>query len=230
MGRELKRVPAGFDWPIDKVWKGYVNPHYEKCSVCDGSGDTVAAKRLSAIVAHLLLSGTDATSGKAHPYFNGREISWHGSEGVACGPDMAELAIGLAGRTPSFFGHDACDRWTATKKILAAAGMPETWGTCAACDGHGIIKEKYAAYEAWEREEPPTGEAYQIWETVSEGSPISPAFLTPEELARHMATTRWGADKGTDYETWLKFINGPGWAPSMISDANGVHDGVSASV
>lgn len=26
MGREIKRVPVGFDWPIDQVWKGYLRP------------------------------------------------------------------------------------------------------------------------------------------------------------------------------------------------------------
>lgn len=39
MGREIKRVALDFEWPIDKVWKGYINPHYdvysEKCSECD---------------------------------------------------------------------------------------------------------------------------------------------------------------------------------------------------
>jgi hypothetical protein len=41
MGRELKRVPLDFKWPEDKVWEGYLNPHYAKshnCAVCAGSG------------------------------------------------------------------------------------------------------------------------------------------------------------------------------------------------
>lgn len=29
MGRELKRVPLDFDWPINKIWKGY-DPSYSK--------------------------------------------------------------------------------------------------------------------------------------------------------------------------------------------------------
>lgn len=24
MGREVRRVPVDFDWPINKVWKGYL--------------------------------------------------------------------------------------------------------------------------------------------------------------------------------------------------------------
>ena len=35
------------------------------------------------------------------------------------------------------------------------------------------------------------------------------------------------ADKGTPYATWLKFIQGPGWAPSLISSGGQVMDGVS---
>jgi hypothetical protein len=41
-----------------------------------------------------------------------------------------------------------------------------------------------------------------------------------------MATTRWGADKGTSYESWLKFINGPGWAPSMVMSDGVIQNGV----
>ena len=79
--------------------------------------------------------------------------------------------------------------------------------------------------------EPPTGEGWQVWETVSEGSPISPVFATPEELARHMTLTRWGADRGTSYEAWLAFITGPGWAPSMVCSAeHGVQTGVQATL
>jgi len=39
MGRELKRVPIDFQWEIDELWCGYINPHkVHKCKECDGSG------------------------------------------------------------------------------------------------------------------------------------------------------------------------------------------------
>ena len=42
MGREVKRVPADFDWAINTIWKGYdCNPWYEyqhQCTACLGSG------------------------------------------------------------------------------------------------------------------------------------------------------------------------------------------------
>ena len=43
MGRELRRVPLDFDWPMNQRWSGFVNPHYAKCQRCDGRGDTMAS-------------------------------------------------------------------------------------------------------------------------------------------------------------------------------------------
>ena len=49
MGRELKRVPLDFVWPENKVWEGFLNPHYAKshnCPECGGSGSSPDARRL----------------------------------------------------------------------------------------------------------------------------------------------------------------------------------------
>src|SRR3990167_319364 len=227
MGVELKRVALDFEWPLSQPWSGYCNSHYAKCATCDGSGSTLARKRLSDLVSLLMLSGDDAKRGKCHPYFDKAPL--HNTQGAVCGSDMTALTVGLAGRKPSFMGHDSCDKWSATKKIIAAAGLPESWGVCADCEGDGISNDKREAYEAWEKSEPPAGEGYQIWETVSEGSPISPVFATPEELAQYMATHGWGGDTGGNYATWLRFINGPGWAPSMVMDEHGIRTGADAA-
>ena len=104
---------------------------------------------------------------------------------------------------------------------------------CPHCKGEGEFwpsEEAKAAYNNWEKEEPPVGEGYQMWETVSEGSPITPVFATAEELATFMAGTRFGGDKGTPYETWLEFVKGPGWAPSLVVGPAGVQSGVEAVV
>lgn len=35
MGRELKRVPLNFDWPIGKIWYGYsINTCLDDCDAC----------------------------------------------------------------------------------------------------------------------------------------------------------------------------------------------------
>lgn len=84
---------------------------------------------------------------------------------------------------------------------------------CELCYGAGIV---------FPRVEVPEGKAYQMWETTSEGSPISPAFDTPEELAQ------WLADNGASacgsstasYTEWLRMIHAK-WAPTMIIRQNG---------
>lgn len=103
---------------------------------------------------------------------------------------------------------------------------------CDVCGGNGSIwqpaeAEKWA--DEWVPEEPPAGEAYQIWETVSEGSPISPVFSDPRILAEWMANSPpWGAAEPMSVDQWLKWIVGPGWSPSGMT-VNGVYkDGVTA--
>lgn len=61
-----------------------------------------------------------------------------------------------------------------------------------------------------------------MYEDTSEGTPKSPAFLTPEELARWLAdngASSFGHDTAT-YEQWL-FVCRGGWAPSAVM-ADGV--------
>lgn len=61
-----------------------------------------------------------------------------------------------------------------------------------------------------------------MYETTSEGTPLSPAFKTAEELAHWLAdngASAFGSDTAT-YRQWLAMI-GKGWAMSMVID-NGV--------
>ncbi len=235
MGREIKRVAAGFTWPLSQVWEGYTNPFYKKhaskCLACDGSGMTDAMRRLNDLARLIMLSGGDAAGGRCHPYFYADAGLYH-SRGLVPSKDYLELTLGLSERKGQAC-HDACDHWSAIRKIVAAAGLKKSWGTCPTCKGEGRVwdsKEGKRKYQRWKPKEPPQGPFYQLWETVSEGSPISPAFATPEELATWLSTpgNGWSTDSGTTKEQWLKFINGPGWAPSLIVDHSGVRSGVEA--
>lgn len=108
-------------------------------------------------------------------------------------------------------------QWTLMKAECKRLGVDHE---CAGCKGEGYLwecEEDKIAFDEWRATEPPEGDGYQVWENVSEGSPISPVFASPEELAAHMATTRWGADTGTSYETWMNFILGTGWAPTGMT-------------
>jgi len=121
------------------------------------------------------------------------------------------------------------------------------------------MREWYAAWEAWERGERPEGseECANFWdwdggppdpryyrpdwpdserthlmmyEDTSEGTPISPAFKTPEELARWLADNGASsfASRTATYEQWLEIARG-GWAPSMVySPKTGLLSGVEA--
>ena len=65
----------------------------------------------------------------------------------------------------------------------------------------------------------------QLWETVSEGTPVSPPFATREELAQYLAVNGdyWDqkrGDGGWGIESARAFVE-VGWAPSMM-----VRDGV----
>jgi hypothetical protein len=72
-----------------------------------------------------------------------------------------------------------------------------------------------------------TATHYMMYETCTEGTPISPAFATPEELAHWLADTRASAfgGMGAPYESWLRVCNG-GYAPSAVADSNGLRSGV----
>lgn len=228
MGREIKRVALEYDFKMGEVWPGFLNEHYRKCPQC-ASGTTTARQRLGDLVSLLMLSGEDARRGKAHPYFY--DAPFHHTAGATPpSKDMTELTTGLAEREPSFFGHDAVDQWKAEKKIIAAAGLPEDWGICPHCKGESIDPACQEAYDAWKETPPPAGDGYQLWSTTSEGTPMTPVFATPEELARYCADNRvssFGSDTAT-YSEWLKFIRGPGWAPSAIMQNGRLESGVTA--
>lgn len=106
MGRELRRVPLDFDYPLNTIWAGYCNPFY----------------------------------------------------------------------------------WVEELKL------------------NDQIKEKYG--DCFEWIEPPKGEGYQLWETTSEGSPVSPVFKTLGDLcewAEKNATTF--ASVKTTKEEWKKMLS-----------------------
>jgi hypothetical protein len=69
-----------------------------------------------------------------------------------------------------------------------------------------------------------------MYEDTSEGTPISPAFETPEALAQWLVDNKasaFGSDTGT-YDGWLRVANG-GYAPSMVfTPADGLKSGVDA--
>lgn len=202
---EVKRVPLDFGWPLNKVWEGYLMPDSLKEGACPAGvaceyGHTLARAWVEEI-AHLALILDDdlheqRCGNDLHPYFH--SVPGGGTYGLRPRPsaDIREFGTGLAG-CEAMFKHDVEDRRRATKRLIEAAGLdPDTWGICPMCKGYGGVEAypgQRAEAEAWVRSEPPAGEGWQLWEIVSEGSPVSPVFATGDELARWLTTPEGGA-------------------------------------
>lgn len=151
---------------------------------------------------------------------------WVPGEGWRKRPGVVVTADQVNAWSLRGLSHDSINCWVCVEARCKRNGE-ET--RCLACGGSGEwwpSSELKAQYEAWEPTEPPVGEGYQIWETVSEGSPVSPAFASPEELASWMVQNDTSITKDNTYETWLKFIDA-GWAPTSVTGSDGVvKDGV----
>jgi hypothetical protein len=74
-----------------------------------------------------------------------------------------------------------------------------------------------AYYRPWKDEE---ATWWQLWQTVSEGSPVSPPFATKEELANYLAEHGDFWDQKRGHGGWglprAKAFVEAGWAPSMM--------------
>lgn len=238
MGRELKRVALDFNWPLRKVWEGFINPHYcaTKCPVCDGSAYSPQAKYLSeqwygnapfeprstgsepftvetptvrafaernvyrspefcgvgenAIIreANRLLSfwnnswchhldQEDVNALWVEGRLSDFNPNWRDNKNEGVTPPAA-LDVNLWSLTG--MGHDAINQWICIREKCKRLNYPLH---CEHCKGEGDLwpsEEAKALYENWEKVEPPTGEGWQMWETVSEGSPVSPVFADKE--------------------------------------------------
>ena len=82
-----------------------------------------------------MIAGEDARRGELHPWLQEMPLGARNALGqlVLPSPEFTQLTTGLAGREPSFMGHDACDKWSAEKKIKEAAGVSDDLGIFVAC-------------------------------------------------------------------------------------------------
>lgn len=265
MGREVKRVPVGWDWPLEKIWEGYINPlgGFPACPDCSyeeadtiidkmfpspkhGSGLTPEAYAISqTFYAHQIESaigsqphfGVNAGAGRLawkdklgqaevdNLVAEGRLRAWVDGKWETV-PRTAEEVNAANRRGSGLFDmdHDGINRWILIEFRCKVLGIEVS---CKTCKGSGDIAtdEQRDAYEKWEPTQPPTGEGWQVWETVSEGSPITPVFATADELVDYLSTngTTWdqkpsafGRERGPwRREAAEEFVKA-GWAPSMI--------------
>ena len=258
MGRMIKRVPLDFDYPLHKVWIGYLNPYsklyMKNCADCKNSGISVIGRILkdlwygwndsfpmkgfktredylkqmadTRLRDHILGLIHRVETAPARKTENG-----HSVQGWIYNLDEFEVKyLWTENRLRDFkeqpdaeqvnqwalrsMGHDSLNQY------LVSEFCAQRWGYdakellwCSTCRGHGHTFETgYHRYicENWVKIEPPTGEGWQLWETVSEGSPISPVFADKAGLAQFMVET-----EGISFAGAMNFIDEE-WAPSFI--------------
>lgn len=235
MARHVKRVPLYFDAPLGEVWSGYRLPsqfELEECSACQGAGTTPAYNWLLKLACAMgMLAGDhekEAVGQRMHPYVATlRNISYghmHHPTDPRPGKEFARVIEGLTGGETDF-GPFGMTPHHIAHHLIGTAGLPRTWGHCEACKGEGEV-ERYpgqrADKETWEPSDPPEGPGWQLWETTSAGSPITPVFKTPEDLAEWCVRSHvyLYADIQASYQLWLDIILGkempavevsPGW-------------------
>lgn len=119
---------------------------------------------------------------------------------------------------PLFEGQDYESRKTDWLETLAEKGLQETidW-----CGNPPDVNDFMPNWPADQRTH------YMMYEDTSEGTPISPAFATPEELARWLVDNKassFGSDTAS-YEGWLRVAKG-GFACSAIVENGVLQNGV----
>jgi len=215
MGREVRRVALDFDWPLRTAWKGFVNPWKSctRCETCDGTGLNPASARISRAwydfeglgikwCYNLKQDEVEALvkAWRIRRLTHRHQKDWSGHGFVPKWvPEWVPVRVGK--RLPLLrypdaadvnrwardgFGHDSISRWICVETRCKRLGV---WGYCEACDGEGEVWNTLQAKEAaenWEETLPPEGIGWQLWETVTEGSPVSPVFATEEEFAEYL--------------------------------------------
>lgn len=280
MGREVRRVPLDFDWPLNKVYEGFLMPdrlYGKDCPDCKSgyspqaqnlydlwygkipfdpasTGSTpwrhdtpairVRAERNIESAPDYYGSGEAAIVREAHRLADHFNSGWmhHLNQDdvdalVAAGrlydfthtwdpekrwqpknPPVTPTAEQVNEWSLRGFGHDSLNAHIVIKARCEREGVDDT---CPTCKGHGSVEAypgQRAEAEAWEPTDPPTGDGWQLWETVSEGSPVSPVFATADGLAGWMSDPARG-DRWVPPAAAAKFI-ADGWAPSFVSTAS----------
>jgi len=253
MGRELKRVPLSIvnQCEINETWSGFLNPHYKHCHECvhcGGTGYNRGTRRIADDWYDFARTGrrwsSNITQDEVQALVDGGRL-WdftrrplNDEHAANCHPNG--WTIEPNGSVPSAavvndwsrhgFGHDGINRMICIEARAKRCGV---WGMCSHCGGSGTrwrSPEDESAYDAWTETPPPSGDAYQIWQTVSEGGPVSPPFLRPADLAAWMVANDTSITRDMSESDWMKFIHGPGWAPSLVKAGRALTSGALAVV
>jgi len=247
MGREVRRVPLDFDWPLGKVWDGYLMPEEVSlldCPDCElgyspngewlqstfwdrgdraGWYDKLTQPEVELLAAEGRLNrGPWGDFTYSEQYINDEgetRYRWHRNDNPAPSADEVNQRAANNGML-----YDCITQNILVRYRCERLGVPHYCGTCggSAQVGDEVLKE---AHDAWEPTAPPAGDGWQVWETTSEGSPVTPVFASAERLARFIACPDRSEESQKSlvvmpYDNALRFVNA-GWAPTAMSTPDG---------
>lgn len=243
MSRKVVRVSLDFSWPYNKPWEGRCLPdslHGTPCVDCK-MGQTHAGWWLQHLCQRLEMLAADVFEqqrGKQmHPWLvndpypptDSTHLFERATRVLRPSEDWLALMKGLTGVEPTGDPFGGGWKHNLYGAIAKAAGIPD-FGSCDTCEGEGSIEQypgQFAERDAWEPSWPEPGEGWQLWETTSEGSPVSPVFASAEELAEWLTTSEGGRElsgRPMTIDQALAFVDA-GSAPTGFITAGGVHDG-----
>lgn len=217
MSRKLMRVRMDFVWPTGMIWKGYVNPYRaQKCKGCDASGynpeskkiadgyyddrwsDAITQDEVDALVAH----------GRLWDFY--RVVGEDGWEDARPASTVTAEEVNAAARERRFY-HDVINRCLLIETRAKRLGV---WGWCSFCKGSGQIWQSLAikrAHDAWKPFDPLKGRGFQLWETTSEGSPVSPVFASLDALCD------WCAANASTFAEFR--VDAASWKRMLVDDS-----------
>lgn len=106
-------------------------------------------------------------------------------------------------------GHDSMNSWCCIKARLKKENLPYE---CVICKGDGEdwkSEEAKKEYKEWTEYDPPEGKGFQLWNTTTEGHPMSPVFKTLDELCEYLEKEKvsvFGYNTCTK-EEWYKMLD-----------------------
>lgn len=273
MGREIRRVPVDFNWPLNKVWEGFQNPNpgADRCIACDATGYNPATREIAdlfydsdgdwrydygkdpdgkpadrppwRVIGNCRRWCHSITQDEVQALVDGgrlwdftrtprneeqreivrQKIAGGGNSWLPFDNGYIPTADEVNKAHMTGFGHDAINRWIL---IEARAKRLGVYGSCEVCDGTGTVwpsEERKANYEAWKPYDPPSGDGWQMWQTVSEGSPVSPVFATAGGLEDRLVADGYSPEAA-------KAFCRSGWVPSMVMSGGEFYTNIEAAI
>ena len=211
MGREIRRVPVDFTHPI--VWRERPNrPLFDEPRT---------------LWMHEFQPMYDCSLGEAQAEWDRGLAGWPESRAAQSVYDAEALARAEERVAHPFMGMKPTQgERDYIEHARAHLGEPlyESYEEYAG-DRPGADEEmnRYYQPEGWPE---PEQRGYVVYETVSEGTPITPTFATQDELIDWLATKGTAWDAPMSREGAERFVRDSGHVPSMITTHAGMRVGL----